>query len=123
MEAKKTISEGKVKLTKKITLSKPQLLVVDIMKIYPGSLIMSDGWLIGGHGIQFEKRTINALKKLKIIGRDGGLNVFIGLTFKDNLGYTWRVDSNDDCGLGYLGNLVKSDIKWQNDCYDFEHCT
>lgn len=32
-------------------------------------------------------------------------------------------ENKQDCGLGYLGNLVKSDIKWQNGCYDFEHCT
>lgn len=37
------------------------------LRQYPNAIIMHNGWLTGGHGVHFDKRTINSLKTKKII--------------------------------------------------------
>jgi hypothetical protein len=48
-------------------LSNSQQYVVDTLNKYPNVIVMSDGWITGGHGIQFDLRTVNALKRKKVI--------------------------------------------------------
>lgn len=38
-----------------------------MLKKYPRELVMDDGYITGGHGIQFDLRTINSLKRKGII--------------------------------------------------------
>lgn len=61
-----------LKIMKK-KLTEKQQKVIAILKQYPNEMIMHNGWLTGGHGIEFDMRTIESLKKRKIIV-DGRLN-------------------------------------------------
>lgn len=51
----------------KIKLSDNQTKALRILQMYPTAIIMSDGWLTGGHGICFDNRTVNALRNKDLI--------------------------------------------------------
>jgi len=54
-------------MDKKNTISQSQDNVIFVLRKYPNEMIMHNGWLTGGHGIQFDMRTINSLVKRGII--------------------------------------------------------
>jgi len=51
-------------------LTDKQQSVIDTLKKYPNDMIMHGGWITGGHGIKFDMRTVESLKKKGII--EGG---------------------------------------------------
>lgn len=51
----------------KIKLSAKQQETVEILERYPNEMIMFNGWLTGGHGIKFNKSSVEALKKKGVI--------------------------------------------------------
>ena len=53
--------------TKKLSLSERQQKVVDTLKKYPKDMIMHNGCMTGGHGVQFDLRTVEALKRKGVI--------------------------------------------------------
>jgi len=51
----------------KIKFTDNQQKVIDILNKYPNEMIMFNGWITGGHGIKFDMRTVESLKKKGII--------------------------------------------------------
>lgn len=47
--------------------------IIEILKKYPHEMIMHDGYLTGGHGIKFDKRSLNALENKGVL-YNGKLN-------------------------------------------------
>lgn len=41
-----------------------------MLRKYPNAIVMSSGWMTGGHGVKIDLRTLNSLKRLGLI--DGG---------------------------------------------------
>ena len=48
-------------------LSEKQQYVINILRQYPNDMIMFNGFITGGHGIKFDLRTVESLKKRGII--------------------------------------------------------
>ena len=48
-------------------LTEAQIAVVEILRMYPDEIVMSDGYLTGGHGIYLNMRTVRVLKRLGLI--------------------------------------------------------
>lgn len=48
-------------------LSYKQKKVIEMLKKYPNEMVMHNYWITGGHGIQFDGRTIESLKRRGII--------------------------------------------------------
>ena len=57
-------------MEEKIKLTEKQQKVIDILEKYPNEMIMFNGWITGGHGVKFDMRTVESLKKKGII--EGG---------------------------------------------------
>lgn len=55
---------------KDVKLTTSQLYVIDTLNKYPNEIVMRDGYITGGHGVQFDLRSINALKRKKVIVND-----------------------------------------------------
>lgn len=53
--------------TKKLSLSERQQKVVDTLKKYPKDMIMFNGCMTGGHGVKFDLRTVESLKRKGVI--------------------------------------------------------
>lgn len=58
---------NRIKLSSLVKLSQSQNNVIFILQKYPNEMITYDGWLTGGHGIQLDMRTVNSLKKRRLI--------------------------------------------------------
>lgn len=48
-------------------LSEKQQQLIDTLNKYPNDMIMFNGYMTGGYGIKFDKRTINSLKDRGIL--------------------------------------------------------
>lgn len=48
-------------------LTQSQDNVVFVLEKYPNDMIMFNGWITGGHGIQFDMGTVNSLTRKGII--------------------------------------------------------
>lgn len=48
-------------------LSKEQKRTIEILNKYPKDMIMFNGWITGGHGIRFNMKTVESLKKRGLI--------------------------------------------------------
>jgi uncharacterized protein YjhX (UPF0386 family) len=48
-------------------LSKNQIETIKVLRQYQNNIVMSDGWLTGGHGVKLNLATVSSLKKKKLI--------------------------------------------------------
>lgn len=53
-------------MAKRKKLTSSQIYVIEVLKKYD-CMIMHDNWVTGGHGVKFDGRSIEALKKMGII--------------------------------------------------------
>ena len=62
----------KQKISKEVKLTDKQKFVIEVLRRYPKDMIMFNGWITGGHGVKFDMRTVESLKRKGII-KDGKL--------------------------------------------------
>lgn len=69
-EAKTGESIPKYDVSVIIKLTERQKAAVRILRKYPYDIIMSDGWLTGGHGIRIDATTVKKLRMESLITND-----------------------------------------------------